>query len=481
MEVVKNLNTINDDGVVADRPQKQLLNLSWDDYKWPLAFLLSMSLTGLNFPLGYLGVVVVLINRFVYNRYDFIIAITLLFGGYCLVSDDDFPFKLSDLSLFVACMGFFIYKKSPELKKVTIALILYAIVLFLIAKTSDEIMSIQIRRLRVYLLIVYFFIPLMVFAGREFDMRYFFRRLMIFALIICGFYAIDGFILNGWVLLPDSYNSAENASSFTNLLCSPLQNTFPRKYPPGLFMLALCLLPIIKYYKLSKGQWIIVLLAFAATRTLSIIGGLLIAYVIFQGYFKIVLKYFLIAVVVVTSMYFIDRSIGGFLRIQSTIDQFIALDVAQDEEDLADFGSSRMAQIIPKMEHLYYLDREWLGFGFLHRDLTTNPKYWIKNELYVDVAKAEEVATDVEVTAIQTILDIGYVGLILQTLFYVSIYFIIRRYKYSKYYLMTFVVLSIFGIGGFAGVITPQGLFILGLGLSVVFLANKSYNQTNDV
>lgn len=468
---------INTSSKVNDNTTKELLSISRQEWWWPLLFLLSMSLTGLNFPLGYIGIVVVLINRFIYDRYDFIIALTLLFGGYALLGAEDIPIKTQDIALLIAVVGIFIYKKTPEIRKVTFALIVYAIILLLIAKTSDETMSIQLRRLRGYLVVIYFFIPLMVFSGREFDIKYFFKRLMIFALIICWFYIIDGFILNGWVLLPNASNQYEYSSTFTNLIWYPLQFTFPRKYPPGLYILALCILPIMKFYKLTTKQWIVVILAFAACRTLSVIGGLLITYIIFQGHFKQVAKYGVVAIMVVISMYFVDRSTGGFLRIQSTIDQFISLEAVQDEEDLAEFGSGRMSQIIPKMEVLYDLDREWLGLGFLHPELTTNPKYWIKNELYTDVTKSEEVATAVEVSAIQTILDVGYLGLIFQTLIYMYIYYVIRKQKYSKYYLMTFIVMLIFGIGGFAGVTTHHGLLLMGLSLAVVFLANKSYNK----
>lgn len=459
-----------------DDDKKVLLTITMQELKWPLLFLLSMSMCGLNFPLGYVGVLIVLINRFRNDRCDFIIGLTLLFGGYSLASDADFPIKLQDIALVVSVFGIFLYKKSPELKKVTIALLIYTLLLVLIAKTSEETMSIQFRRFRGYLMIIYFFIPLMTFSGQKFDIRYFFKRLMIFTLILCWFYIIDGFIFNGFVLLPDAHTEW-GESSFTNLIWFPFDFSFPRKYPPGLYIMALCVLPVMKFYKLSRNQWIVVILAFAATRTLSVIGGLLIAYVIFQGYFKIVVKYLMVALVMITAVYFADRTMGGFLRVQSTIDQFISLDAVQDEEDLAEFGSGRMSQIIPKMEVLYDLNREWLGLGFLHPELTTNPKFWIKNELYTDVTKAEEVATAVEVSAIQTILDVGYLGLILQTLFYVGIYLIIKDLKYSRYYLIVFVVISIFGIGGFAGVTTHHGLLLVGLSLAVVFLANKKQNQ----
>ena len=34
--------------------KREPLNLTWADYRWPLLFLLSMSMMGLRFPLGYL-------------------------------------------------------------------------------------------------------------------------------------------------------------------------------------------------------------------------------------------------------------------------------------------------------------------------------------------------------------------------------------------------------------------------------------------
>ena len=113
------------------------------------------------------------------------------------------------------------------------------------------------------------------------------------------------------------------------------------------------------------------------------------------------------------------------------------------------------------------------GFGFLHDDLTTNDKYIIHNEFYSDQSAAEEVAALVEVTQVQTILDTGLVGFVIQHLFYIAIYFLIRKYKYSNWYLVTLVCISIFGIGGFAGLNLPHGLLLLGLALGCVLLANK--------
>ena len=182
-------------------------------------------------------------------------------------------------------------------------------------------------------------------------------------------------------------------------------------------------------------------------------------------------KYSIGGIVLITSLYIIDGSTGGFLRVKSTVDQFVALDTARDEEDLSEFGSGRMAQIIPKFTLLSEEHRVMTGFGFLHPELTTISKYQIVNPLYIDQSRAEEVATGVEVTQVQTILDIGVIGLIIQTLFYIYLFYIIRHFNDSKYYISVLLALSIFGIGGFAGLCQTDGVTLVALSFSVIFLS----------
>lgn len=457
------------------KPEKQKLVIPRQDWMVALVFLLSMSMTGLQFPLGYLLLAVILINRFIKDRYDFLIQITLFFGGYALIGEEDFPVKPEDIALGISVIGMMIYKKSPLLRKIMVAMLLYALALVLIAKTSDEAMSVQVRRMRTYLMIFYVFVPLLVFSGRSFDIRYFFKKLFPYTLVICCFYIIDGYILGGYVLLPNTHIwNSDAISSFNNLICAPLSGYFPRKYPPGLYLMSLCLFPVMKYYRLNWRYWVLILLAFSASRTLTVIGGLLIAYGIFQGHIKKMLKYSLFAVIAVSLVYFVDKSTGGFLRVQSTIDQFTSLEVAQDDEDLSEFASGRIGQTIPKFEVLYSLDREWLGFGFLHPELTKNPKYWIDNEFYSDISRSEEVVTGVEIAPLQVILDVGYIGLIIHLALFIYIYILIRRLRYSMFYLSTLVVNFIFGLGGFAGLHQPHGELLVALSLAAVFLANKN-------
>ena len=460
-----------------ENKERQPLHITRSSWLWAFAFLISMSLMGLNFPFGYLFVLIILINRYLNNRYDFLIQITLLCGRYSLIGEEDLPIKLEDVALLVSILGIFIYRKSVLLKKITLAMILYFIALILIACTSEETLMVQIRRMRNYMMIIYLFIPLLAFADKQFEIHEFFKKIFAYTLIICAFYALDGFVLNGYILIPNSFIAEGNLPS---TFYSIQWREFPRKYPPGLYIMALCLIPLIKYYKLSWKQWILVLLALAATRTMSVIVGLLFAYGCFQGHFKKMLKYIVVAVISVILLYHVDVALGGFLRIQSTFDQFVSLDIAQDEEDLSEFGSGRIAQIIPKYEVLYDLDREWLGFGFLHPELTKNPKFMIYNEFYVDKTNSWEVVTGIEIAPLQTIADIGYIGLIIQIMFYVSLYYFVRHLKYSIYFLSVLVLNFLFGLGGFAGFNQNDGLLLCALALGAVLLANKDSLKSND-
>ena len=463
----------------SDNEAKEQLSISRHEWGWPLLFLISMSMVGLQFPLGYLFLPVILIRSFKKDRYDFLIQITLFFGGYALLGEEDLFVKPEDIGLMFSLIGLFICRKNIVLRRITYVMLLYAFAIIILAITSDELMSVQIRRMRTYMMFFYVFVPLMVFANKEFNICIFFKKLFPYLLVLCWFYIIDGYIFSGYILLPNTYLWTEDnlapkvLSSINNLLWYPFSGYFPRKYPQGLFIVALCVFPALKYYKLSWKQWVVFVLALSATRTMSIMFGLILSILIFQGHIKKILKYTFIALILLFVIYGIDVATGGFLRVQSTFDQFVALDVAQDEEDISEFGSGRLAQAIPKFEELYDLDREWLGLGFLHPELTKDPKFWIKNELYSNIEYAEEVATNIEIGPLQVILDIGYIGLLIHILFFISLYFIIQKYRYANYYITVLVVNFLFGLGGFAGWYQTQGLLLIALSLSVILLENR--------
>lgn len=476
--------TYNPDAIhpgASDTPNgKVRFSAPISDWTRALFFLLSLSLLGLHCPIGYLFVPLAMLNSYTKDRYDFLLQCVIAGGGFAFFRVNELPVGPPDIVLIVSLIGIAIYKRTPLINKICLGMAAYFAVLLTMALLSEEKMSVQIRLMRGYMMIVSFIIPLLVFSGKNFNMQKFFHKAMVYSFICCGFYIMDAFILNGHILLPAvkmwGYEN-DVRSTWLNPIMHPFSFSFPRKYPPSLYILTLCILPAIRYYKLSKSQWAVVILAIIATRTMTFTAGLLACFFIFQGKTKQMIKYSLGGLVALVALYFVDSSTGGFMRIQSTANQFIALNQVADEEDLSEFGTGRMAQWIPKFELLTDLNREWIGFGFLHPELSKSATFQIDNEFYVDVSQSEEVATGVEVTQLQTILDAGYLGLIAQTLFYIWVYYIIRRLKWSNLYLLILVANSILGIGGFAGLNVAHGLILQGCALGVVIAANHPRNE----
>ena len=454
------------------------VNLKKETFKAPasewwqvIGFCLTLSLLGLRFYPIALVCIVLLLMRWQRNRYFLLIEILILMGDFAFKANDVLPFKMSDISLVLGVVGFVIYRKNREVKYVTFAMLGYFAVLLLLASTSLESMTVQFVMMRNYMIIIAFFIPLLLFANKNFDWDKFIHALVIHALVICGFYVVDTFILGGYVLLPGSLAMSHKSTIFSLRI---FEYGMPRHYPYGLYWLVLCIIPITyRWVRLSWIQWVIILLSLLASRTNTLLFALVACYVLFRQDVRQVLKYGILGVGLLIIGYFADSATGGHLRLASNIDQFASLSVAQDDEDLAEFGTGRMAQILPKWALLDEMERLDVGFGFLHPTLTTNPVFQIRNDYYSNEALANELATAVEVTQVQTILDCGYIGLLAQFAFYIGIYFIIRRLKYAKFYLCAFVGVSILGIGGFAGVTQRDGLLIVALALAAVFLANK--------
>ncbi len=471
--------------VTVPQPEKKYLEVTRMEWLKAVVYLLMMALYGLDFYPAILVIACLLLNSYNKDKYSFLIQATLFFGCYALTDPDrNFPIKPEDIALAISIIGAVIYKKTKLVKNITILIFVYCAVVFLIAMTSEELLSIQIRRMRTYFSILYFFVPLLVFANQRFEIDRFFRTVLIYSILLSLFYAIDGFILNGYVLIPNSFVWSNHLSKFYDLIWSPLSFDFTRKYPQGLYLLVLAVYPVCRYYKLKKWQIFIVFMGLMSCRTMTFIFGLAVAYILVIGKIRLLFRYAGYALVALVLLYFVDRSVGGFMRISSTVDQFREFampeeqfDGQQDETEVS-FGSGRLAQALPKLELMYSLNRMWLGLGFLHPTETTNQKFIIINPFYLDISSAEEVATGVEITQVQTLLDIGFLGLILQTIFFIALYMVVMKYKYSMYFLSSLICFFIAGLGGFGGYITPQSLYLISISLAVIVLVMKHGDDT---
>lgn len=464
--------------------------IEWSEYLWPTLFLLSLSLIGLQMPLGLLFAAILLIRSFKENRYDFVIQLTIFFGGYSLFSESDTYLNISLIAFALSLVAIVVLRKPPILKKIVFLTALYGLGLLYFMFKSEEALTVQWMGFRSYMAIIYLFVPFLIFSGEEFDIRKFFRQLYIYVFIICSFYAIDCLLVNGMLLLPrdPSWNTLKIFSTFYDPWFNPLSFEFPRRWPTGLYLMLLIIYPTARMYKLSKIQWALIIVSLLIARTFTFTMAFVLIYLFCSVSGKKVALYIIGIIATVTVLYFIDEQLPpttyingegvetstSALRIQSQIDQFTDLNPAKaDEEDLAEFATGRGAQIIPKLELLFRMDREWIGFGFLSRAGTTKKKFIIDNDLYGNPDEAVEVATGVESMPFQVLLDIGFLGLIMHVLFFIGLWFIIRKVPYASYYISVAVIFVIIGFSGMDGLIRPISLHLVGLCYASIILNDK--------
>ncbi|MDE6301637.1 MAG: hypothetical protein K2M19_07955 [Muribaculaceae bacterium] len=367
------------------------------------------------------------------------------------------------------------------MKQLSWWLLIYLCCLIWIAHYSLESLPKQMTGLLRYMMVISFIIPVSVFSGLEFDIRYFFKRVLVFAFLFAGFFMMDVCIFNGAFLLPrdQSWIYYEMASDIENINIMPFAFIFPRRWPQGLYIYILCIYPLARMYKLSIFQWLWLVIPIGLSRTFTYTIGLVITYFCCIGTPRQWLKYAIVGLVGFTALYFIDAQFPEYdgsstLRIKSSVDQFLYLDLDKaDEEDLAELGSTRGAQIIPKIEHLLSMGKQWVGFGFIRSDSNIQA-YVIENDLYNNPDMAEELATGVESMPFQIVLTIGIIGLVIVLAFYIGISWLIRKLPHCGYFNSVLWCLFIIGASGFGGWIVPDTLYILALSLGVVIMDGRT-------
>lgn len=456
--------------------------MSRHDFMWPLGFMLSVSLLGLHFYPALLIILAILLNRWRQNRYDFAIMTFIFFGSYGLTRDSVIGIKLYDLGLMASLFCLVIIRKPPVIAKAVALWIMLVLMMFLIARQSWESMGVQIYTMRGYWGFIAFAIPLAAFGNHKFDADTFFRRMMVYVLLMCIFYIIDAFILKGTLLIAGNFRWDMRTSLFYKPLIEPFAFKIMRIYPYGLYIAALAIIPIARLYRLKAWMWGLIVLASIATLTFTYIIALCACLILFQPSRKLILKVAgsiagILVLAYVADCFLPMRSteVGEMstLRIKSSVDQIGALTKAVDDEDVAQFASGRLAQAMPKVELIEFYNKEAVGLGFIHPELTKSVKFIVTNEYYTDVSRSEEVATAVEVAPVQVYIHMGWIGLIGLNLFFLGIYLIIRKLRYSSVYLAALLYCFILGLGGFASLATYQGVSIIGVAFAIVVLANR--------
>ena len=484
--MAKPTNTNNTSATATPAEGRQLLTFEKREWVQPVLFMLSLSATGLRFYPALLFVILFLVKAFREDRYSFIVMLTLTVAGSGLIDPRVIPgVRFSDLAAIAALVLVFIYRKTPQVRATIGLLVIYLLALFVLATFSLESISLQLVSLRNYPMFVYFIVPVACFAGRDFDITLFFRKVILFSMIMCVFYILDAYIICGNLFVPLTKLWGDVQSTFYDLYWEPFKFHPLRKYPAGMFFVLLSVYPMLRYFKCPHWMWAVLVVAIICTQTFTLMLAVFITGLYLVAGRKRLVKYGFIAILGVVAVYFVDRALpkpdesshGSALRVASSVDQFIDLFNAVDAEDLAEFGTGRMAQVIPKVDLVMREHRQWTGLGFLHPDKTKISRYVIDNEFYSDVTASEELAFEVEVIPVQVFLTIGYIGLVVHLLFLIALMVIVRRDRMAVYFNSVLFMCFVLGLSGFARLIDFQGLGICALAYAAVLLDHYRHKE----
>lgn len=447
------------------------------DWQIALCFMLCCVFTGLRIYPAVLGILAMLFWAFRREPYHFVIMALLFTGGYGLMPEGVLRIKIADIVLMASVGLFIVFHNPPVVRKTIWLWVAYFAVLLVIAGRSDELMKIQFITMRHYLMFAFFIVPVVVFIRRPFSLISFWDKLLPYCIIASIFYILDAFILDGNILMPGL--SQGNPWHIT-----PLSGYITRNYPPGIYILAFLIYPLARgIISLPKWMWWTLVIALLSTQTFTVLIGFGATYILFRGGFLQLCKYSLAGIVLLVGAYFVDgwlparNTEAGYisaLRLKSSVDQFFDLMDYVDEEDLAAFGSGRMAQILPKVSLVEEEGRQLTGLGFLHPDLNTVKRYEITNELYIDLSQSEEVAAEVEVVGVQIYINAGWIGLAAHLIFLFMLWWFIRRLPDNHFFLSIVFCCFIMGMGGFGSLAHTQGLCLIATAYSAIILYGRA-------
>lgn len=457
--------------------QLTVFRASPKEWATALIFLVSLSLVGLGLYVFYVPVFFLLIDRYFRNREEFVVEIFILATYSGFITDSQFPVKWCDILLIISVVILVACHFSRRLEILNVSIIIFILAIVLIALLSHEPFLSQVRMMRYYFLIIVYLVPFLLLKGCPNGFMNVGKYLILYSIIISAFYVLDGFVLNGMVLVPNTpVNGETGISKWNDLYWAPFSTFFPRKYPQGLYILFPTVFYLARFYKLHLVYWFIIAGAMIASRTMTVIVALAVTLLLSIPDKKKILKLTGSICVLMLCLYFVDRETNGFLRISSTMNQFAELPQAiesQDVEMMSDFASGRIAQAFPKWEQLVYSNKVLTGFGFIHPDNSNRVDLLFRNTLYSDQSRgaAIELPVDVEITQFQTVLNIGIIGLLLQIAFFTFIAIWVYRHnrRNSVLFIAVLFGVSIAGLGGFVGLTTPFTMW-LSLSLALALL-----------
>ena len=143
-----------------------------------------MSALGLEFYPAIILILIFLFKSYIRNRHEFIVQLTLFVGAYGLYDSNTLVIKQQHLIFIIVLILATIYYKPPIVKRTFFILGLFLFSMIALACFSELALLGQIPKMRHYLYLVYFYIPLIAFDGIEFNFNKFMTHVIGYTIVI---------------------------------------------------------------------------------------------------------------------------------------------------------------------------------------------------------------------------------------------------------------------------------------------------------
>lgn len=427
------------------------------NYKRPLLFLLSLSIVGYGVPvLGQVFVIGLLSESFYNKKYDFLIQLVILMGGWSFFGLEQFipGIKLYDVFIPILVTMFVCINNTKEILRIKEIIFLFLFGIFVLILSSDESVLSQLNGYRHFFGILTFTLPLLLFKNRRFSIEYLLKRLTAYSIIIAVMVIVQAFIKT-----PVFFH---NLTGFTSggIISSSF---FARIYPPPLIIITLSLF-YRKFVNYTPNIKILFFVAYLVTVTntlwIAVLTILLMHKLSLKNPTKLAKIFFII-----TAFFFIDKATpeidfrfySSYVRINNAI-------VTKQYENL---GTGRMAQALPSIDYIIKNKKQLTGIGLLTKE-KGGDKYMIEKEY--DSATQEEFIGAIEITPISIWINLGFIGLGWIILFHGLLLFRLSKYKLFDWVKEIVIFFIIMGIGGFYGLQYIESYLVIGFVVGFVLL-----------
>lgn len=443
---------------------KKHINFNSFNFKRPILFLLSLSIVGSGVPiLGQLIAVALLIESYYNKKYDFLVQLLLLMGGWSFFELEKFlpNIKIYDPFIPLLVLLFIYLRNVKELIRLKVSIIIFLLGIFILMLFSNESILSQLNGYRHFIGILTFTLPLFVFRNRFFSIEYLLNRLTAYSIIIALMVIVQAVIKQPiffYNLTGFSSGGISNSSFFLRI------------YPPPLIIITLSL-----YYRKFVSYSPVIILLFIGAYLVTVTNTLWIAvlsiFVLQNLSLKDISKLTVILFIIV-AFFILDQATPQIdFRVYSS---YVRISEAINTNEYKDLGTGRMAQALPSIDYVVNNEQQLTGIGLITKENGGN-QYMIEKEF--TSAVQEQFVGGIEITPISIWVYLGFLGLGWIILFHVFLLLNFSKYRLFDWIKEIVCFFVIMGFGGFYGLQYIESYLVIGFVVGFVLLHHISLKR----